>query len=149
MDQQPEKMERPFKYIEDPEESIPMVFYTTDLDSLLDHLDSWLPIGLISAEASYEEPEEREQLAVFVYDLRELMELMSEEGFFENRPALAFCKDFAEKYSLYYVRMELIDLLIAVASYKGTLEIDKLSMGDYYLFFLTLAEAPHWIDYKK
>jgi hypothetical protein len=149
MDQQPEKMERPFKYIGEPESSIPMVFQVTDLDSLLDELDAWLPIGLVSMDGLYDEAEDREQLATFVKDFMGLIELMSEERFFENKPTLSFCKDFATKYSLYYIRMELVDFFTTVACYNGPLEIDKRSIGEYYLFFITLAEAPHWMKYQK
>jgi hypothetical protein len=76
------------------------------------------------------------------------MELMSDKDFFDDRPSLAYSKDFAEKYSLHYIRSELVEFFTTVACYEGQLEIDKRSIGDYYLFFLTLAEAPHYIEYQ-
>ena len=146
-----EKKIRPYHYsLDSPKEAIQEIFNrATDLESLLYELDLWFPIAVVNKSGTYTDAEQREQLVLFLQDFRQLIEVMSKENFFDNKAAMSLSKDFADKYDIEYIRIELFDLFFAVVTYDGTIKVNKFTSGDFYFFFLTIAESTHQFKLYK
>jgi hypothetical protein len=112
-------------------------------------LEEWIPIALANKIGDYDEFSDRERLVVFCEELIELIGVMCDEGFLENRPALALCKDFRDKYPLLHIRREIFLFFNAVVSYEGPISIDREYIGYSYLYLLTIAEATHFLSYER
>lgn len=140
-----EKKIRPHHYsLDHPKEAIQEIFkHATSYDSLIDELNIWFPIAMVNKSGVYEDAQQREQLVLFIEDLRQLIEVMSKKNFFDNKAALSLSNDFADKYDIEYIRIELFDFFFTVVTYDGHLGVDKLTSGDFYYFFLTIAESTH------
>src|SRR5579863_3307263 len=139
------KITRPYHYsLDSPKEAIQEIFErATDYKSLMEELDSWFPVAMVNKAGAYDDAEQREQLVLFIQDFRQLIEVMSKEDFFDNKPAKSLSNDFADKYDIQYIRIELFDFFFAVVSYDGPIKFDKPTCADYYYYFLTIAESTH------
>lgn len=133
---------------ESPKDAIKLVLDETDYFQILATLDEWIPIAMSNQIGDYDDFPDRERLVVFCGDLIELVGVMCENDFFENRPALALCKDFRDKYPLLDIRREMFLLFNAVTSYEGPIPIDRKYIGYSYLYLLTIAEVTHFLGYK-
>lgn len=134
---------------ESPKEAIKEVFGETDYYQMYATLEEWIPIALANKIGDYDDFSDRERLVVFCEDIIELISVMWEENFFENRPALALCKDFRDRYPLLHIRREVFLFFNAVASYEGPIPIDREYIGYSYLYLLTIAEVTHFLDYER
>ena len=131
---------------ESPKDALKQVFDETDYFQIYATLEEWIPIAMSNQVGDYDDFPDREKLVVFCEDLMELIGVMCEKDFFENRPALALCKDFRDKYPLLYIRREVFLFFNAVASYDGPISIDREYIGYSYLYLLTIAEVPHFLS---
>lgn len=130
-----------FKFPFSPEEAVKEVFESIDSDGLIVELNKWWPVALANKIGDYTEPEDRESLLVFIDDYKELLEVMSAPYFLNKKDYTLVTEEFKNKYSIDYVRQELFNLFVSVATYEGRIDFDKLNIGIYYLYYTTLSDA--------
>ena len=131
-----------------PEEATKAVFKETDSYDLRGELDNWLPAAFANKLGQYVDPEDREKLILFLKDFDELIEVMSPPYFLNKIEYTITSEEFSDKYSMKYIRQELFDLFLSVATYEGPIEVDKGNVGEYYIYFSTLAECALLLNKK-
>ena len=134
-----------FKFPFSPEEAVNQLFTGTSPDYLIGVIDEWLPVALANKVGRYPDPETRQNLVLFIDDFKELIQVMGPPNF-KNKKELVLVKtEFAEKYSLAYVRQELFDLFISAITYEGLLEVQKITAGSLYLSFASLIHGTFFL----
>jgi hypothetical protein len=132
-----------------PEDAVNAVFTEVRGDDLISELNTWLPVALANRIGQYEEPEDRECLIAFLDDFKELIEVITAPHFKNKKDFSIVRTEFMTKYSIGYVRQELFDLLVSVATYEGILEVSKGFAGTFFLYFITIAEATFLLNKER
>jgi len=132
-----------------PETAVKAVFTETEADDLVSEVESWMPVAFSNEMGCYEDANERERLIMLLKDLKELIEVMSPPYFLNRKEFAITSKEFSQKYELPYLRQELFDFFLSVATYQGPIEVHRGCVGVYYLYFTTLAECALLLNQPK